>query len=97
MKKDKFIPAKKVFKEWSKSPGFRKAYDELEVEFALANALISARVKAGLSQKELAKRMQTTQPFIARMESGKQLPSTATLTKLAAATHTKLRISFVEA
>jgi hypothetical protein len=31
------------------------------------------------------------------MESGRQLPSSATLLRLAAATGTKLRISFIEA
>ena len=94
--KTKFIPASEVRKEWFKSPSFRKAYDALEEEFALARALIEARIKAGMSQQEVAKRMQTTQPFIARMESGKQMPSSATLLKFAKATGLKLRISFVE-
>jgi transcriptional regulator with XRE-family HTH domain len=38
--------------------------------------------------------MGTTQAFIARLESGKGLPSTRTLAKFAKATNTKLRISF---
>lgn len=88
---------KEVAKKWHKSKTYRAAYAALEEEYALAGALIEARGRAGLSQRELAKRMKTTQPTIARMESGKQLPSAATLLRFAAATGTKLRISFVDA
>jgi ribosome-binding protein aMBF1 (putative translation factor) len=96
MKKDMLIPAKEVHKKWMKSPGYRKAYAALEDEFALASALVEARIKAGLSQKEVARRMHTTQPFIARMEGGRQLPSVASLIKFAHATGLKLKVSFVE-
>ena len=86
---------REMAKEWHKSKSFCAAYDALADEFALAGALIETRAKAGLSQEEVAERMKTTQPFIARMESGKQLPSSATLLKFAQATGTKLRIAFV--
>lgn len=78
---------------WSKKPGYRKAYDALEGEFELVAALIEARQRAGLSQAELAARIGTKQPAIARMEGGK-LPSTTTLQRIAAATGNRLRISF---
>jgi len=93
----KFRTFDEVAKKWHKNKTYRAAYDALEEEFALAGALIEARARAGLSQKELARRMRTTQPAIARMESGRQLPSSATLLRLAEATGTKLRISFVDA
>jgi ribosome-binding protein aMBF1 (putative translation factor) len=93
----KFRTFDEVSKKWFKSKKFRDAYNALEDEYALAGALIEARIKAGISQKELARRMKTTQPAIARMESGRQLPSSATLLRLAEATGTKLRISFVDA
>lgn len=97
MKKElELVPFREVSKKWFKSKSFRKAYDALEDEFALASALIEARVKAKLSQKEVARRMRTTQPVIARMEGGRQHPSYATLLKFAKATGTKLRIAFVE-
>jgi transcriptional regulator with XRE-family HTH domain len=38
--------------------------------------------------------MGTTQAFVARLESGRSMPSTRTLTRFAKATGTKLRISF---
>ena len=93
----KMIRADDLIKKWMKDPKFRAAYDALEPEYALAGALIEARSKAKLSQKELARRMKTTQPVIARMESGRQPPSTATLLKVAKATGTRLQIRFVDA
>jgi ribosome-binding protein aMBF1 (putative translation factor) len=80
--------------KWRKEPAFRKAYDALDEEFVLIEAMIKARLASGLSQTELAKRMKTTQSVIARLESGKVHPSTRTLSRLAAATGTRLRISF---
>ena len=94
MSRKKFIPAKELFDEWRKDPEYVAAYDALEEEFALANALIGARAHAGLTQEELAERMGTSQSAIARLESGRSRPSTTTLAKLAAATGTKLRVSF---
>lgn len=86
-----------VVRSWMKDKKFKAAYDALEPEYALAGAMIEARAKSGLSQAQLAKKMKTTQPAIARMEGGRQLPSAATLLKLAKATGTKLKIQFVEA
>lgn len=81
-------------KKWMKDPAFVKAYDDLEEEFSVIFAVMEARAKAGLSQAQLARKMKTTQSAIARLESGKAHPSTRTLWKLAAATGTKLKISF---
>jgi len=84
-----------LHEQWMKDPEYRREYDALEDEFALAHALIEARAKAGLSQGDLAQRMETTQSAIARLESGRTMPSTRTLERFARATGTKLRISFV--
>ena len=54
--------------QWMQDPGYRDAYAQLEPEFALAHAMIEARTKAGLTQEQLAERMQTTQSVIARLE-----------------------------
>jgi ribosome-binding protein aMBF1 (putative translation factor) len=79
-------------KEWSKQPAYRKAYEALAPEFEVASVVIKARIRAGLSQAALAKKIGTKQPAIARIEGG-QLPSTATLQRIAKATGSKLRIS----
>lgn len=90
----KFIPASRLFKEWRKDPEYVREYEALEDEFALASALIKARADSGLTQAEIAQRMGTTQSAVARLESGRSRPSTATLAKFAKATGTKLRVSF---
>ena len=90
----KFIPLSKLSDEWFKDSEFVREYDALEEEFALATALIKARADADLTQEEIAVRMGTTQSAIARLESGRSRPSTATLAKFAKATGTRLRVSF---
>ena len=90
----RMIPAEEAFAEWRKDPNYVREYDALEEEFALAAALIGARARAELTQGQLAKRMGTTQAVIARLESGRTMPSTRTLERLAKATGHKLKISF---
>jgi ribosome-binding protein aMBF1 (putative translation factor) len=77
-----------------KDPGYKQEYDALESEFALATALIRACADAGMTQEELAARMDTKQEVVARWEGGKVMPSTRTLARFAKATGTKLRIMF---
>jgi transcriptional regulator with XRE-family HTH domain len=83
--------------EWMKDASYRKEYDALEEEFALASAMIAARSRAGLTQEQLATKMKTTQSTIARLESGKTLPSGRTLQRIAEATGSKLKIVFENA
>ncbi|HLI64146.1 MAG TPA: helix-turn-helix transcriptional regulator [Terriglobales bacterium] len=83
-----------MHKKWLKEPKYRKAYDGLEEEFALAGAVIEARKRAGLTQQQLARKMGTTQPVVARLESGSTHPSLRTLQRLADATGSRLVISF---
>jgi predicted transcriptional regulator len=89
------IPFRELKKRWMKDPAFRKEYDALEPEFAVARQLIEARTRAGLTQQELADRMGTTQPVIARLESGRQKPTTKTLERFAKATGSKVEIRLV--
>ena len=90
----KFIPVEEAAKTWFKDPTFQVAYDALEEEFALAQALIKARADANMTQQEVAEKMGTTQTAIARLESGRSMPSTRTLQRYAKATGTKLRLTF---
>ena len=86
-----------LHKKWSLDSDYRKAFDELKPEFDLARSLIEARIGAGLTQAQLAKRMKTTQSVVARLEGGRIHPSTRTLGKVAQATGTRLRIRFESA
>ena len=92
--KRKFIPAAESFAQWKKDPAYVAAYASLEEEFALASSLIKARAEADMTQEQVAKAMGTTQAVVARLESGKVLPSTRTLERFAKATRSRLRISF---
>src|SRR5882672_12802124 len=83
-----------LHKKWMKDADYVREYDALEEEFALAMAVTKARRRAGLSQSELARRMKTTQSTVARLESGRGLPSTRTLGRFAKATGHRLKISF---
>jgi transcriptional regulator with XRE-family HTH domain len=90
----KEIPVDRLARKWMKDPAFRREYDALEEEFALISAIMHARSRAGLTQAQLAKRMNTTQTAIARLESGRVKPSTRTLERLAKATGHRLIIDF---
>ncbi|HEY4115269.1 MAG TPA: helix-turn-helix transcriptional regulator [Rhizomicrobium sp.] len=74
-----------------KDPKFKAEYDRLEPEFALARELIGARVKAKLTQAQVARRMGTSQSAVARLESGRT-PSLASLRKYANAVGRKVEI-----
>jgi transcriptional regulator with XRE-family HTH domain len=83
-----------LHRRWNKEGDYKKAYDGLGEEFHLARALIEARTAAGLSQSQLARRMKTSQSYIARIEGGSVRPSTDALERFAQATRTRLRIVF---
>ena len=85
---------RELHRRWNKDPDYKEAYDALGEEFDLARALNEARTAAGLSQSQLARRMGTSQSYIARLEGGKVRPSTDALERFAQATRTRLRIAF---
>ncbi|MGC9197148.1 MAG: helix-turn-helix domain-containing protein [Syntrophobacteraceae bacterium] len=90
---------KQMVAEWAKDPQFQAEYDALEEEFAVFNALVEARKAAGLTQAEVAERMGTKTPSVARLESsgGKQKhsPSLCTLRRYATALGCKLEIKLI--
>jgi DNA-binding XRE family transcriptional regulator len=88
------VPAAETFAKWRKDPEYVAAYDALKQETALADALIKARIHAGMTQEDVAQAMGTTQAVVVRLESGRSKPSTRTLERFAKATHTRLRIIF---
>ncbi len=69
MKKIRLIDSDALLKKQLKNDSFRKAYDDLEDEFALAKEFLKLRIKAKMTQRELAKKAGTSQPAIARLES----------------------------
>jgi ribosome-binding protein aMBF1 (putative translation factor) len=91
------IPLKELAVEWMKDPAFKAEYDRLGPEFEIAAELIQARLRSGFSQVELAERMGTSQSTIARLESGRTLPSAKTLIRFAEATGSKLELRLLAA
>ena len=81
-------------KESLKNTKIKAEYDKLQPEFAMIQAVIDARVKKGVTQKELAEKIGTKQSVISRLESGRANPSVAFLKKLAQALNSHLEIRF---
>ena len=77
-----------------KDPELKKLYVESQPEFEIAKAIIRARIKNKMTQKELAQKMNTTQSVISRVEQGRTSPSIALLKRLAAALNTTLQVQF---
>ena len=79
-----------------KDPAVRVEYDAQAEEFALLDELLRARQRAGLTQAEVAARMGTKTPAVARLEAGggsqRHSPSIATLRKYAEAVGCRLEV-----
>lgn len=67
------------------NPAVLQAYDAQAPELELVRELIAARMKAGLTQADVAARMGTTQSVVARIESGRGTPSMRTVQRFASA------------
>jgi DNA-binding XRE family transcriptional regulator len=91
----KTIPLNTVRARWLADPKVRKAYDDMAQEFALVEALLRARRRAKLTQAEIARRMGTSQSAVARLESGRRMPTLRSLGLYARATGSRLRVDLV--
>jgi predicted transcriptional regulator len=76
---------KTLKRELLKDAKTKAEYKAMADEYAVARELIAARVRAGLSQSEVAERMGTTQSAVARLESGGRTPSMRTVQRFAKA------------
>lgn len=81
-------------KELFKQPGFKEAVEETRLEYEIARALIKARIEKGLTQAEIAKRMNTKQSVISRVENAKTIPSLSFLKRLAVVLDASLQVQF---
>lgn len=85
----------KHIQESMTDPEFQKAWKETEPAYELTRQIIALRLRKGLTQHELARRIGTTQSVIARIESGGQNLSLRTLTKIANELDANVKIEFL--
>ena len=93
--KRKLIDSDEVLKVLLKDPLFLKERRSLGPQYQLEREIINARMKNGLNQRDLAKKIKSTQAVISRIESGSVSPSINTVNKIAKAFGKKLQIKFV--
>jgi predicted transcriptional regulator len=89
----------KMVAQWMQDPEFRAEHERIErEEMPMFDAILAARKEAGLTQAQVAERMGTKAPAIARLENalvtGSPSPSLATLRKYAAALGKRLEVRF---
>jgi transcriptional regulator with XRE-family HTH domain len=85
-----------LVKKMMKKPGVKREYVALAPEFGLLDELLRARHNAGMTQAQVAAKMGTKTPAIARLEAGGgrqgHSPSIATLQKYATAVGCQLEV-----
>lgn len=96
IRKNKQISLKKVLAEELKDSEFSFYFEQAKTIGKIAKWIRNARIKAGLTQSELAKRAKTSQTVIARLESGSdfRMPSLNLLDRIARAFKAKLTLRF---
>lgn len=83
---------KDLKKELLKNKGVATEYKRLEPHYRIISQLIEARLRKGVTQEQLAKKIGTKQSAIARLESGNANPSLEFLEKVTKAVDSELII-----
>jgi DNA-binding XRE family transcriptional regulator len=89
------VPFETVLAEHLNESEFKRAYKDLEPEFALVRQLIDLRQKRKLTQAQLADRVGVKQPSIARLEGRGQTRDLIFLGRVAQALDARLEIKLV--
>jgi predicted transcriptional regulator len=79
-------------KELMRNPKFKAAYDALEPEYQMADALIKARISKKMTQTEVAAKAGVSRTVIARLESGTTNPTLGTVNRVANILGKELRL-----
>ena len=77
-------------------PELKAEYDALAPEYDIIQAMIDARKKLDLTQKELSEKTGITQADISRIENGKRNPSLNMMKRLAEGLGMRLKLEFVQ-
>lgn len=94
--KSKRVALKEVLKRELKDPEFSFYFQREKAISEIARLVRDARLKAGLTQAQLAQKAQSSQVVIARLESGadQRTPSLDLLERIASALKAKLLVRF---
>ena len=84
-----------LLQEQLKDTEFKKEWDDIQPEMDVIRAMIDARIKQNLTQKELAARTGIDQADISKLENGTRNPSLKLLKKLASGLGMQLKIEFI--
>jgi ribosome-binding protein aMBF1 (putative translation factor) len=76
---------------------FDAAYEATQLALSVGEKIRAAREAAGLSQRELAERMGTSQAAVARLEAGGVGATLTTIHKVATALHLNVSVELSEA
>lgn len=93
--KNKLYTFEEDLKRRLRNPEFRKAWEESETEYLLAKQLIKKRLAKKMSQRDLAKKLKTSQAVISRIETMSGNPSLSLLKRIAEALDSKLTLQFL--
>jgi len=99
-KKSRVLTHKQLVTKMLRKPSVKAAVDELnQTEYVILDQILAARKEAGLTQAQVAARMGTQTPAVARLESalatGKHSPSLSTLKRYARALGKRVEVRFV--
>ena len=75
-------------------PEFAKEYEACRPEYEAIHAVVAARIKNNMTQKEQAEKTGIRQSNISRIENGTSSPTIDTLARLAEGLGMKLKIEF---
>ena len=92
--KNKLYTFEDHLKESLKDPDFRKVWEESEPEYLLARDIIKKRIEKKMSQRDLAKKLKTSQSVVSRIETMNANPSLFLLKRIAKVLEADLQVSF---
>ena len=81
--------------ELLEDPEVKAAYDELQPEYDIIQAMVDARKSQNMTQKDLSEATGITQAEISRIENGTRNPSLGMVKRLAAGMGMRLKLEFI--
>jgi transcriptional regulator with XRE-family HTH domain len=78
-----------------KDPDFAREFEALRPEFEIVDQIVALRIKRGLTQKQLAEKIGTQQPSIARLERKRKATDLGFLRRVADALNADVRVTLV--